>query len=166
MTCKVFLSLGSNMGDREKYLKRAVEDISYLDNVNMGKVSNIYETDPLGYSKQKCFLNIVMSIYTKLNAESLLIQLQRIEETLDRKRVVKWGPRTIDIDILLFDLLKLDLEHLKIPHPLMFERAFVLIPLKEIYNKNEIFGVDIDEAISKYSENQGVRYYKKFEFLP
>ena len=166
MKHNVFLSLGSNMGNREEYLKKAIQEISYLDEVNLDKVSDIYETDPVGYSEQQCFLNMVVSIYTTLDAENLLRKLQRIEKFLDRKRIVRWGPRTIDIDILLFDLLKLDLVHLKIPHPLMFERAFVLIPLKEIYHEGKVFGIDIDEMINKYSKKQGVRYYKKFEFLP
>ncbi|NLI57393.1 MAG: 2-amino-4-hydroxy-6-hydroxymethyldihydropteridine diphosphokinase [Clostridium sp.] len=166
MKHNVFLSLGSNVGNREGYLKKAVKEISLLENVDLDKVSDIYETEPWGYSEQQNFLNMAVSIYTKLDAESLLGKLQNIENLLNRKRIVKWGPRTIDIDILLFDLLKLDSEYLKIPHPLMFERVFVLVPLKEIYHGNEIFGIDIDEMINKYKENQKVKYHKKFEFLP
>ena len=166
MKHKAFLSLGSNIGDREEYLKKAVKEISSLDNVDLDKVSDIYETEPWGYSEQQNFLNMVVSIYTQLDAESLLKKTQKIENFLNRKRVVRWGPRTIDIDILLFDLLKLDLEHLKIPHPLMFERAFVLLPLREIYYENEVFGTYIDKMIDKYREKQGVKHYKKFEFLP
>lgn len=166
MKHNVFLSLGSNVGNREGYLKKAVKEISLLENVDLDKVSDIYETEPWGYSEQQNFLNMAVSIYTKLDAESLLGKLQNIENLLNRKRIVKWGPRTIDIDILLFDLLKLDSEYLKIPHPLMFERAFVLVPLKEIYHENKIFGIDIDEMINKYREKQGVKHYKKFEFLP
>lgn len=166
MKHKVFLSLGSNLGDREEYLKKAVKEISCLEDVDLDKVSDIYQTEPWGYSKQQHFLNMAVSVYTRLDAEDLLWKLQDIENFLNRKRVVRWGPRTIDIDILLFDLLKLDFEHLKIPHPLMFERAFVLVPLKEIYHENKIFGIDIDEMINKYREKQGVKHYKKFEFLP
>lgn len=166
MKHNVFLSLGSNVGDREEYLKMAVKEISSLENVELHKISDIYETEPWGYSKQQDFLNIAVSIYTKLDAEVLLKELQNIEKFLNRKSTIKWGPRTIDIDILLFDFLKLNLEHLKIPHPLMFERAFVLVPLKEIYEGDEIFGVNIDEMINKYREKQGVRHYKEFEFLP
>ncbi|MDQ2086379.1 2-amino-4-hydroxy-6-hydroxymethyldihydropteridine diphosphokinase [Herbivorax sp. ANBcel31] len=165
MKHNVFLSLGSNMGNRERYLKEAIREISHLDNVKVDKASNIYETEPVGYTDQECFLNMAVSIYTELNAETLLGQLQRIENFLDRKRIVKWGPRTIDIDILLFDLVRLNLEHLKIPHPLMFERAFVLIPLREIYHGNEVFGIDIEKVINNCDDKEGIKYYKKFEFL-
>ncbi|HPD00560.1 MAG TPA: 2-amino-4-hydroxy-6-hydroxymethyldihydropteridine diphosphokinase [Acetivibrio sp.] len=161
MNHKVYLSLGSNMGNRENYLISALESISKTKNVCLDNISSIYETDPVGYTDQNRFLNMAVSIGTSLDPEALLTESQRIERLLERKREIRWGPRTIDIDMLLYDDLTFETPKLTIPHPRMFERAFVLVPLKEICSDMELFGIIIDDAIKKCSDRDGIRLYKK-----
>jgi 2-amino-4-hydroxy-6-hydroxymethyldihydropteridine diphosphokinase len=161
MDHKVYLSLGSNVGNRENYLINAIDNISKIDNVSLDNISSIYETDPVGYTAQDRFLNMAASINTSLDAEALLAELQRIERLMKRKREIRWGPRTIDIDMLLYDDLTFETPKLTIPHPRMFERAFVLVPLKEICSERELFVIIIDDAIKKCSDRDGIRLYKK-----
>lgn len=161
MNHKVYLSLGSNMGNRENYLISALESISKINSVYLDNISSIYETDPVGYTAQNRFLNMAVSIGTSLDPEALLSELQRIERFLERKREIRWGPRTIDIDMLLYDDLTFETPKLTIPHPRLFERAFVLVPLKEICRDRELFGIIIDDAIKKCSDRDGIKLYKK-----
>jgi len=116
---KVYLSLGSNMGNRQDYLKKAVESLDRLLETEVKAVSSY-------------FLNLALALDTQLPAESLLSACQAIEKDLDRVRHEHWGPRTVDIDILLYGQEIWGTEHLKVPHPLMTQRAFVLVPLLEI----------------------------------
>ncbi|MCR4435018.1 MAG: 2-amino-4-hydroxy-6-hydroxymethyldihydropteridine diphosphokinase [Clostridiales bacterium] len=162
MAYKVFLSLGSNMGDREGYLRRAIEEISRLAGTETVKVSSIYETDPVGYTEQDRFLNIAAAVNTRLEPLDMLEKLQGIEASLNRVRNIRWGPRTIDIDILLFGGLKLDLPRLTVPHPRMFERAFVLVPLKEVYPGDTLHGMEISELIRQCQDREGVKLYKEW----
>lgn len=136
----VYLGLGSNLGDRKKNLDLAVEKIGQLPDTIVIKHSKIYETDPVGYLEQDKFLNAVVKIQTTLAPVALLKRLQAIEYELKRTREIHWGPRTIDIDILLYDEISMDLPELKIPHPRMHEREFVMIPLRDVYDGElEIF---------------------------
>jgi 2-amino-4-hydroxy-6-hydroxymethyldihydropteridine diphosphokinase len=158
---EVYLSLGSNLGDREKYLKEAVKRLKSNKNIVLKKLSPIYETKPVGYLEQGNFLNAAILIETDLTPYELLDVTTSIEAELKRERTIKWGPRTIDIDILLYDGLTLHDKKLTIPHPRMWERAFVLIPLRDInpsLNKN---GLSIDELIRGLTDKQGVWLYKK-----
>jgi len=127
-----YLSLGSNLGDRMYYLCGALSLISKLDFVTIKMVSSVYETDPQGYLDQADFLNIVCRIETELSPEELLSATGKIESILCRERLIRFGPRTIDIDILTFDNEVRNTEKLILPHPRMHERQFVLIPLHEI----------------------------------
>ena len=127
-TC--FLGIGSNLGDRRKNIRLALEKISRLKNTKIIKVSKIAETVPLGGpSGQGKFLNAVLKINTNLTPLKLLKQLQKIENELGRRRTVRWGPRTIDLDILLFGDKVIEGKELKIPHPRLMRRDFVLKPL-------------------------------------
>lgn len=128
----VYLALGSNVGDREEYIEQAVFLISKLKGVEMIKRSTNYETDAEGNADQPKFINAALEIRTTLSPHKLLDELQTIENALGREREVEWGPRTIDIDILLFGNQVISDDRLQIPHPLMHERLFVLQPLKEI----------------------------------
>ena len=128
----VFLGLGSNIGDKLTFLKKAVEHINQLKGTTVNKVSSIYKTPPFGYENQDYFLNCAIKIETNYNHISLLKSLQDIEIKLGRKRLIKWGPRTIDIDILFFNNAIINENALQIPHPYIQERAFVLIPLNDI----------------------------------
>lgn len=127
-----YLSLGSNMGDRLKMLKQAVRLLMEHPGVDVRKISSLYETDPVGFIEQSAFLNMVVYLQTDLSALELLDLCQEIERELNRKREIRWGPRTIDLDILLYNHDALNTERLTIPHPRMHERAFVLVPLLEI----------------------------------
>lgn len=127
-----YLSLGSNMGDRLEMLKQAVRLLMEHPRVDVRKISSLYETDPIGFIEQSAFLNMVVYLQTDLSALELLDLCQEIERELNRKREIRWGPRTIDLDILLYNHDALNTERLTIPHPRMHERAFVLVPLLEI----------------------------------
>lgn len=127
-----YISLGSNMGDKEQSLQHAVQLLHKQQYVKVTKVSSIYDTDPVGYEDQDVFLNIVIEVETTLTAEQLLIVCQEIEQELKRVRIIRWGPRTIDLDILLYNHENIETETLIVPHPRMHERAFVLVPLVEI----------------------------------
>lgn len=129
---EAFISIGSNIGERNTYLKQAVQALNERTDTTVEKVSSIYETAPVGYVDQADFLNIVISIQTMLSAQDLLGVCQEIEQELGRERTIRWGPRTVDLDILLYNQDNIETEDLIVPHPRMAERAFVLIPLLEI----------------------------------
>ncbi|WP_376794267.1 GTP cyclohydrolase MptA [Thermogemmatispora sp.] len=126
----VYLELGSNLGDRRANLAAALQRLREV--VEISRVSSVYETEPVGYTEQPRFFNMVCVGRTALSAEQLLAYAKAIETALGRRPTVRNGPRPIDIDILLYDNLQMQAEHLTIPHPRMAERAFVLVPLAEI----------------------------------
>ncbi len=126
----VYLSLGSNLGQREANLQAALEALPPW--VQVKACSSVYETAPWGYANQPSYLNLVVQGLTHLPPRRLLYSLKRIEARLGRRATFRYGPRTIDLDILAYDDLRLDTPGLSIPHPRMQERAFVLVPLCEI----------------------------------
>lgn len=130
MVC--YIGIGSNLGDREKHIKDAIEKLKETKGVEVKKISSIYETEPVGGPKQGKYLNGVIEIETWLEPGDLMIKLQKIEKQSGRIRSVKNAPRTIDLDILLYGDKKIDEPGLKIPHPRMYEREFVMKPLGEI----------------------------------
>jgi 2-amino-4-hydroxy-6-hydroxymethyldihydropteridine diphosphokinase len=127
-----YLSLGSNMGDRLTFLKKALQALHSHAQIQIHEISSIYETEPIGYVQQSPFLNIVAKGDCSLVPEDLLSVTQHVENELGRTREIHWGPRTIDIDILLYNNKELNTEDLVIPHPRMKERAFVLTPLADL----------------------------------
>ncbi|VDG98447.1 2-amino-4-hydroxy-6-hydroxymethyldihydropteridinepyrophosphokinase [Lysinibacillus sphaericus] len=127
-----FLSVGTNMGDREAYLKLAIASLRAVEGIELVETSSIYETAPVGVTNQADFLNIVVRLATTLAPLELLAVCQRIEQELGRERTIRWGPRTADLDILLYNDEVIESETLSVPHPRMRERAFVLIPLTEL----------------------------------
>jgi 2-amino-4-hydroxy-6-hydroxymethyldihydropteridine diphosphokinase len=127
-----YLSLGSNLGNKRTNLKRAVTFINEHPQIKLIAQSSVYETKPVGYRKQPDFLNLVIKIETTLSPQQLWQVVQKIEKKIGRKPTVRWGPRLIDIDILLYNDLTLTQPDLEIPHPELEKRAFVLIPLQEI----------------------------------
>ena len=132
---RVYLSLGSNIGDSVGYLKKAIGLIKNSDNFFDVKSSSFYETAPQGYIDQDRFINCAIECFTTLTPEELLNFTQSIEWDLNRVKLFRWGPRTIDVDILIYGDDRVDSENLIIPHPRMFERKFVLLPLSELNNK-------------------------------
>ena len=129
---KVFISFGSNLGDKKQNIEAALDKIGRLTNTKIIKTSSIIETEPFGNVEQDIFLNGVVEIETFMEADELLESLLSIETELGRVREVRWGPRIIDLDILLYDSDIINKENLTIPHPWMNERMFVLGPLLEI----------------------------------
>ncbi len=150
----VYLSLGSNMGNRLALLKRAIQILKEQVDEALC-VSPFYETDPVGYVEQDCFVNCAVRLVTALGPLELLAICQSIEEALDRVRVIRWGPRTIDCDIIFFGDLKLSTEQLTVPHPRYKERAFVLAPLLDICIEIEL--KNTLELALKAVENQNIR---------
>ncbi|MBQ3583838.1 MAG: 2-amino-4-hydroxy-6-hydroxymethyldihydropteridine diphosphokinase [Lachnospiraceae bacterium] len=129
---RAYIALGSNMGDKLLYLENAVKSIQEDVNCRLLKISDIIVTEPYGPVEQDDFLNGCMMIDTLYTPTELLRFLQKVEQDANRTREVHWGPRTLDLDILLYDDLVLSEEDLVIPHPEMHKRAFVLEPLKQI----------------------------------
>ncbi|WP_199562786.1 2-amino-4-hydroxy-6-hydroxymethyldihydropteridine diphosphokinase [Sporosarcina sp. BI001-red] len=127
-----FISIGTNMGDRQEYLQLAVTSLGATEGIKSVETSSIYETTPVGVTDQADFLNLVVCVGTELTPLELLNECQRIENELGRVRTIRWGPRTADLDILLYNNESIESETLSVPHPCMRERAFVLIPLTEL----------------------------------
>ncbi|MFJ7936833.1 2-amino-4-hydroxy-6-hydroxymethyldihydropteridine diphosphokinase [Sporosarcina sp. NPDC096371] len=127
-----YLSIGSNIGDRLQHLVGAVQALHSHDGVEVLAVSSVYETKPVGYTDQADFLNVTVCVETVVSAHELLVACQKVEQELGRVRTIRWGPRTVDLDILLYSNDNIETESLVVPHPRLCERAFVLIPLLEI----------------------------------
>lgn len=125
---RAFLSLGSNLGDRRGHLTAAVVDLRPM----VTAVSSLYGTAPVGGPEQGEFLNLVVELRTDLSARDLLAVCQRLETAAERVREERWGPRTLDVDILWIDGVTVDEPDLQVPHPRMWERRFVLAPLQEL----------------------------------
>ncbi len=130
MPITAYIALGSNMGDKIASCRKALDLLSRAGRVT--KVSSFYSTEPVGYPEQEDFINAVAELETNLTPLALLAVCHVIEDKLGRSRLLHWGPRTIDLDILLYGDQVVDNSELTIPHPLMTERKFVLIPLCEI----------------------------------
>jgi 2-amino-4-hydroxy-6-hydroxymethyldihydropteridine diphosphokinase len=128
---RAFIGLGSNLGDRLENLRAAVAALRTSDGIDVRRPSSVYDTDPVGPS-QPDFLNAVLEIETTLPAVDLLARLKAIEAELGRERGERWGPRVIDLDLLLYGDQAIETDALNVPHPEMYERAFVLVPLGEL----------------------------------
>ena len=129
---EAYLGLGSNLGDRLATLQRAVDLLAADPGITVRRTSRVWETDPVGGPEQPDFLNIVAEVDTDLEPLDLLAAVNRVESALGRVRDVRWGPRTVDIDILLIGDTTIADDRLTVPHPRMHERAFVLMPLLEL----------------------------------
>lgn len=129
---KVYIGVGSNLGEREEYMQLAQKRVSALPKTRNFKTASIIETEPYGYTEQGKFLNTVYYIETLDTPEEFLDKLHQIENEANRKREIHWGPRTLDLDILLYDELITEDERITLPHPEMTKRLFVLEPLCEL----------------------------------
>jgi 2-amino-4-hydroxy-6-hydroxymethyldihydropteridine diphosphokinase len=145
---RAYVGLGSNLGDREAMLRAALDALAADGELELGAVSSFCETDPVGYLDQPRFLNAAAALETELSAQELLLRLLEVERSLGRTRDgPPLGPRTIDLDLLVYDDLRLAEPGLRIPHPRLHERAFVLEPLAEIAPGLEIPGLGSVEAL-------------------
>ncbi|MCX7599465.1 MAG: 2-amino-4-hydroxy-6-hydroxymethyldihydropteridine diphosphokinase [Armatimonadetes bacterium] len=129
---KYFLGLGSNLGQRAVNLAEALVRLARIAGLRLCRVSSVYETEPVGITEQPRFLNMVVEIGADLHPEKLMAELLRVEQAMGRVRDIRWGPRLIDLDLLLWDGPPLVGQQVELPHPRLMERSFVLIPLAEI----------------------------------
>jgi len=159
----VYIGLGSNIEDRSKYLSQAIADLILHSEITLVNFSSIYETEPIGYIDQNSFLNMVIKVKTSLKPLDLLRVTQEVEYKNGRKRDIKWGPRTLDLDILLYNQENIETEKLIVPHPRMQERAFVLIPLIEIDKDIKIpyINTSVSFHIDQLPEREGVEIWKQ-----
>ncbi|GAA5336281.1 MULTISPECIES: 2-amino-4-hydroxy-6-hydroxymethyldihydropteridine diphosphokinase [Thermus] len=144
-----YVGLGSNLGDRAGYLLAAVSLLSRLPKTRLLRLSPVYETAPVG-PPQPPYLNLVAELDTGLDPRELLQALLEVERALGRERKERWGPRTIDLDLLLYGDLVLEEEGLQVPHPRLHERAFVLVPLLDLLpeGRHPVLGVRFAELLA------------------
>ena len=127
-----FLGIGTNLGDRLAFLQGAVDGLAVTPGIQVVGVSPVYETDPVGGPEQPDYLNAVVAVETSLGPHELLAECQRLEQEAHRVRGERWGPRTLDVDVLLHGDERVDTPDLVVPHPRAAERAFVLVPLADL----------------------------------
>lgn len=152
---RAYIALGSNMGDKEQYLKGAVEAIGQSEDCQVGKVSSFLRTAPYGGVEQEDFLNGCMEVRTLLTPWELLELMHKIEAEAKRERKVHWGPRTLDLDIIMYDDDIIDESDLQIPHKEMAKRDFVLFPLREIapFLRHPVTGKTIEELAEELTQH-------------
>lgn len=152
------LGLGSNMGDRMNNLRKAITAISRLPSTKVVQASNVYETKPVGYLEQDDFLNANIMIETNLSPSALLGACLGVESCLGRVRNIKDGPRKIDIDLLIYDSVRMETFELALPHPKILERAFVLKPLLDLYPSGRAPGLFFSPKLKEIGTD-GVQLY-------
>ena len=153
-----YIGFGSNIGDRLKHLQNAIHALSKTEGINLQEISSVYKTDPVGYEAQGQFLNGVAAIQTSLSPLSLLQTLKKIETLIGRQHRIRWGPREIDLDILIYGNLCVQTEKLVIPHPEMHLRGFVLAPLAQIAPNlvHPIFQETIQTLLERLEDDKSV----------
>ncbi len=161
-TSEAYIALGANLGNREATLLEALRRLDVYPEIKVLRCSRMYETDPVGYVDQPCFVNMAAVLQTTWSPEQLLTVMQRIELELGRERKIRFGPRTVDLDLLWVEGQQIDTPLLTLPHPRMMERAFVLVPLADIVPEGEISGLyrEIQQALNIMDGKEGVRFWK------
>lgn len=146
-----YVAFGSNMGDKKKYLDNAIQGLRDMKEIVVEKVSEYLVTEPYGDVEQDEFLNGALRVRTLLSPEELLDRLHVLEQAADRKRIIHWGPRTLDLDILFYDNEIIDTEELHVPHIDMENRDFVLKPMVEIapYLRHPVFNLTMEQLLKK-----------------
>lgn len=158
---KAVIGIGTNIGDRAENIRNAVEALDLLPDVKVLRCASIYETAPWGYTEQQCFYNTVVEIETSKSPEMLLGACLGIEAGMGRVREFKNGPRVIDLDLLVFENYENDSKDIAVPHPLIGERDFVLVPLKELYNDMNILGYSYINQYEKTVEKSTAKKVEK-----
>ena len=152
---KTYIATGSNLGDSEEIIRNALENLDADENCRVLRSSKMYRSKPYGGVEQDNFYNSVFCLETLYSPIELLTRLQQEEKEAGRERIVRWGPRTLDLDIIYYDDLILERDHLRIPHRDMSSRDFVLLPLSEIapYKRHPILGLTTLEMLARIKEN-------------
>jgi 2-amino-4-hydroxy-6-hydroxymethyldihydropteridine diphosphokinase len=143
----VYIGLGSNLDDPEAQVRSAIQELAIIPQCRVVVVSSLYESPPLGPQDQPDYINAVVKLETSLSAEELLEQMQKIEQQHGRQHERHWGPRTLDLDLLLYDQMIINTEHLTVPHPQIASRAFVLCPLLEVAADIKIPGLGLAQPL-------------------
>jgi len=153
-----YIGVGSNVGKKILLCQEAISEIIKSDRNRLLAQSSFYKTEPLGYTNQDWFVNGVIKIETDLTPHELLQALKTIESHLGRRETFRWGPRTIDLDLLFYDEEQIQLEDLQVPHPRLHERQFVLIPLAEIvpHLLHPVLKKTVQKLLNGLKEDQGV----------
>ncbi|MEF2968710.1 2-amino-4-hydroxy-6-hydroxymethyldihydropteridine diphosphokinase [Paenibacillus sp. M1] len=159
---EAYIALGANLGDRESNLRQAVALLNEHREIQVLRCSDLYETDPVGYVDQPNFVNMALALRTTLTPEALLKFMLETELKLGRERKLRWGPRTVDLDLLWMEGQTIDTPLLTLPHPRMLERAFVLVPLRDIVPEGEPTGLyeRVHTALNFIDGKDGVRLWK------
>ena len=158
---KALLGLGTNIGNKTENLRITVESLRLVPDINVIKESCVYDTAPWGYEAQDNFYNMVCEIETSLSPNALLGVCLGIEAAMGRVRTIKNGPRVIDVDVLLYEGYTSDTPELTVPHPLIGERDFVLVPMRDIYNSMIIYGFDYTESYENIIKNSSAKKVEK-----
>ncbi|GAA3411695.1 2-amino-4-hydroxy-6-hydroxymethyldihydropteridine diphosphokinase [Paenibacillus hodogayensis] len=161
---EAYIALGSNLGQRETYLQDAVYQLGLIPDTEVVRVSDIYETEPIGYADQGSFLNMVAVVRTALSPSALHGGMKEIEDQLGRVRTILNGPRTVDLDLLLMDGVEIDTPVLTVPHPRMWERAFVLIPLSDVAGGQTGLAAAVAERLGVLDGKEGVILWSNFNW--
>ena len=157
---EAYVGIGANLGDRAAAIRRAAELLGAAPGVARVRLSPIYESAPVGYLDQPPFLNAVAAAATRLGPLQLVLALQLIERAIGRTRTFRWGPREIDLDLLLYDGRAIQRRGLTVPHPAMHERAFVLVPLRDLWpDYRDPTRGSIDEMLAPLEPGQVIRPY-------
>jgi 2-amino-4-hydroxy-6-hydroxymethyldihydropteridine diphosphokinase len=153
----VFLGLGSNISDRKKNIETALDFIKQNNKINIVKSSSVYESPPWGYKNQENFYNQVIKIETNLEPYELLVFVKSIEKTMGRQTDIKWGPRNIDIDILIFSDIIIKGDFLNIPHRYLLNRCFWLVGLSELDDKLSILGKSVQVLLEREQDRDLIK---------
>ncbi len=153
-----YIGIGSNLGDRVRQCEKAISEILRVDGNELLARSSFFRTEPLGYTSQPWFVNGVVKIATDLDPVSLFQSLKTIEGLLGRTETFRWGPRSIDLDLLFFNQACIETPEIKIPHPRIHERKFVLVPLAEIDSNllHPVFKKTVRDLLNEMKEPQGI----------
>lgn len=159
---EAYIALGSNLGDSESTLMQATALLDGHQDIQVLRCSNLYETDPVGYVDQPNFVNMAIAVRTALAPDDLLRFMLETELKLGRERKIRWGPRTVDLDLLWMEGQVIDSPLLTLPHPRMLERSFVLVPLADIVPEGEASGLyeQVHRALDLVDGKDGVRLWK------
>ena len=161
---KAYVALGANLGEREVSLREALRRMSAVPDLAVRRISCVYETDPVGYVDQPAFLNMAAAVATELPPMELLHTLLAIEQAMGRVRDIRWGPRVIDLDLLLYEGVCMEEKLLTLPHPRMGERAFVLVPLRDVWLPGSAF--PWENAVSEQAQHAaGIRRWGELNKL-